>query len=309
MRHATWLILCFVCLSLFAADTHAKSYRFCGFTSKSTAIKIRCSSERVRGLNALGSFSQLRELNFTRSGLKSLRLMPTIDSLRVLSLNYTPIKSLKWLTKNPTIEELDASNTAITTLHGIQRLRHLRHLTLWNVKIESLDPIARLHRLESLVLGGTSVRDLRPIAGLKGLRLLNLERTPIRELTHLSKLEGLDTLFLAGTSLTREVLEQFRTRLPKVRIVGCDGKSATPCALVHTPLPPLCSHLIECCGEIRGVSADWAKRCELVEATVKKVARGSGDSTKLMTRICEHALREYSEAMGSDIPSACLSRP
>ena len=234
MRHAAGLILSCVCLSLIAGSAYGKSYRFCGFTSKSTVTKIRCSSERVVELQALRAFNQLRELNFTRSGLKSLRTMPTIDSLRVLSLNYTPVRSLKWLAQNPTVEELDASNTEITTLHGIQSLRHLRHLTLWNVTIENIGPIAKLHRLESLVLGGTSVRDLRPIAGLKGLRLLNLERTPIRELTHLSKLATLETLVLAGTSLSKEVIGQFRTKHPKVKIVGCDGQSAT---LVHS-----CAH-------------------------------------------------------------------
>ena len=261
---------------------------FCGFLTVNTATKIRCSSREAVSLNALANFPKLRELNLTRSSVTRLDGMPSLKSLRVLSLNYAPVTSLEPIHVLRRLEELDASNTAITNLAGIERLSRLRNLTLWNVAVRDVRPLRSLRRLESLVLGGSQVQTLGDLAGLPNLRAINLERTPIQSLGPLKKLKKLRTIFLAGTHLTREVLEEFSSARPNIRLVGCGGKTEKPCAFRTFPMPSQCKVMTQCCDQVPATLAKARERCMELISTLERLARGAGDSTPVMVRICEH---------------------
>ncbi len=284
---------------------YGQTQRFCGFASKVSVSKIRCSNKRVGKLNQLKSFPNLRELNFTRSGLKNFNGLPQIGSLRVLSLNYTRVRSLRGLASVSMLEELDASNTALKSLKGIEHLTEIRNLTLWNLEVNDIGPLASLSKLESLVLGGSQVSDLRPLEQAPSLRLINLEQTAIRSLAPLKRALKLEKVFLSGVPITKEELDDFRRERPKVQIIGCTGSGVTPCRVIPVTQPKICAELLGCCAVIKKRSPMWRKRCESIESTLDNLAKKGGPHPGLMTQICEHSSREVRKDLGEKVPEAC----
>lgn len=300
-------VLMALCLTLFTAEVHGKTQRFCGFTSKLTVSKIRCSSKHVGKLASLRAFDSLRELNFTRSGLRSLDKLPTIPSLRALSLNYTRVRSLQGLVAVASLEELDLSNTNLKSLEGIEHLAEVRNLTLWNLAISDLRPLVFLTKLESLVLGGSKVKNLKPLEGARSLRLVNLEHTAVESLDSLKKIGSLRKVFLSGTFVTRATLDDFRRARPKVQLIGCEGKGSNPCELKPTLRPKVCDELLRCCDLLKKKSATLRKRCSSVASTLEELAKGGGQHPGLMTQICEHTNRDLRKELGGRVPTECKS--
>jgi hypothetical protein len=280
-----------------APEGRAKTLQFCQAARDLGSKKLRCSAKVIDGLARLPRFKALRQLDFTRSGLRDLRPIAALTKLTVLGINYTAIKSLGPLKSLRDLVELDASNTGIGDLLGVEGLKRLRNLTLWNTKLDDLGPLASLSGLESLVLGGSRVASLGVLAKLPRLRSLNLEGTPISSVTALHGLKELRYVTLGRTSLKAADLAGLRKARPKLVIYGCDHPGDTPCRAPKLEMPTTCVALLTCCTELEKAKA-WRARCGGIRRTLDELASGGSKALKQLQQVCQHNVR----ALGSSLP-------
>jgi hypothetical protein len=288
-----------------ALHVHAKTVNFCGTKTESSVKKIRCSAPKVPYVKRLKRFPALRELNFTRSGLRRLGSLPRLPFLRVLSVNYTAVKTLKPLAKMTFLEELDASNTRISDLEGVQRMAKLKHLTLWNVGIRDLEPLRELTQLRSLVLGGSQVHDLTPLKNLPSLQFLNVERTRVEALKPLFKHTDMKRIYLTHTRVPRDELNALKAALPDLQVSGCDQAGPLPCMVPKASSPPACDVLRGCCNALKERHRNFRVACASISETLETLSQSGSKSHKLMTQVCVHGLRRFRDKLEANAPAAC----
>jgi Leucine-rich repeat (LRR) protein len=295
-------------LAFGALHAHAKKVRFCGTVTESSVTKIRCSARHVSHLKRLKRFRVLRELNFTRSGLRHLGSLPHLSSLRVLSVNYTRVQTLKPLAKMRFLEDLDASNTRISNLEGVEELANLKNLTLWNVAIRDLGPLSSLRNLRSLVLGGSQVHDLAPLKELSELQFLNVEKTRIETLKPLLKHTNLKRLYLTHTPVSRLELNVLKAALPTLQVSGCDQPGPMPCIVPRASRPPACEILKGCCDALEKRHRIFRAKCKSLSDTLETLSESGPKSHELMTRVCVHGVRGFRDTLGDKAPASCRTR-
>jgi hypothetical protein len=105
----------------------------------------------------------------------------------------------------------------VNDLPRLAGLKNLQSLNLRGTPASDLSPLAGLKNLWELNLSGTSVSDLSPLAGLS-LGELNLSGTSVSDLSPLAGMEYLQRLYLEGTKVTEEQIEQLQLALPKCKI-------------------------------------------------------------------------------------------
>ncbi len=162
---------------------------------KLRSLRLGCYQD-APALDAIASFTKLRELDISAEG----------------PVNLTSIIALTRL------ERLDLHDRQVSDLKPLSKLRELRWLDIHNTEVTSLAPLAGLPKLEFLDAGGAPVKSVAPLAQSRSLRELHLPFTQVQSVLPLTQVASLKELMVPRGCDRPDVLALRRVR-PDIRLM------------------------------------------------------------------------------------------
>ena len=162
---------------------------------KLRSLRLGCY-QAPPALDAIASFTRLRELDISAEG----------------PVNLTPIVALIRL------ERLDLHDRQVSDLKPVSKLRELRWLDIHNTDVTSLAPLAGLPKLEFLDAGGAPVTSVAPLAQSRSLRELHLPYTQVQSVRPLTRVISLKALMVPRGCDRPDVLALHKAR-PDIRLM------------------------------------------------------------------------------------------
>jgi hypothetical protein len=187
------------------------------------------------GLAALGGCKSLRELNLARTGVRGrgFEAFAKHPFLRDIDLEGTPVNPGAFLEiRNiPNLRNLNLARTPITG-DGLQTLSEQRFLTRLNLEESKANDagmafVFRLGALRELNLQGTAITSAGVKAlGENSLVQLNIGQTKVNNdaFRALSGMRSLRALYVFGTPLAANGVNQFKTPLPECTVITAPPK-------------------------------------------------------------------------------------
>ena len=142
-------------------------------------------------LHAFQSFTRLRKLVLSATGLTALPLLPaSLESIEIAGNQMQVLPSA--LRMCTSLAHLDVSRNQISSLVPLARLKELRTLIASDNRIALLTGLESLSKLTSLSLDNTKVKDTEQISRLSSsVQFLSLRNTPVlRFVSSVSQLPG-----------------------------------------------------------------------------------------------------------------------
>lgn len=229
-------------LNLRGTEVTSRVFEHIANMKKLKTLDVGFSRVNDDGFDALASLEKLEELHIggdkmTGLALPLLRLLPSLKHLDVngsqrtdsgrwgLMLSDLNVSALGAL---PQLEVLNIGGASVTDV-GMKAIEplvnlHTVDLSRMDLTAQGLEPLTKLPKLRRINLWQTVRVDDKAapiLARMQNLEVLNLSDTAITDAT-LDQLRGmkqLKTLVVAGTKVTPERAEKFRTERPDCRIV------------------------------------------------------------------------------------------
>ncbi len=174
----------------------------------------------ISDLSPLGRLDNLKNLNISRTSVRSLTPIRNLTKLEVLECSGTNITSLEPLKYMINLRELIVDGTSIANLEPAGNFIKLEKLYCDNTPLSDLSAIQTLDNLKVLNCASTLITDLSPISGLVNLRELDFSVTDIKSLEALDSLMGLEVLSFENTPVAS--LEPLRN-LRKLKMIVCNN--------------------------------------------------------------------------------------
>jgi len=188
---------------------------------------VQLRSNAPLGWSALRTCTELEDVAAIRPRLANLRSLKTWTRLRRLTITGSGVRSLAGLEALTGLEELRLIMMAVDDLSPLADLVRLREIELTGLtRAHDLTPLGRLTSLRRLAIAraGIEYRDivhvdsLRPLAGAKALEELTMTAAVVddRDLVPLLELPSLRKVRLSGE--LGDAVDRFRTARPEVDV-------------------------------------------------------------------------------------------
>ena len=199
---------------------------------------LRASDCNLSSLEELKDMDDLKALSVENNLIEDLSPVLKMKSISRLELQNNPTRDLSQL-ENSKIQVLSLSGNQIGNMEFLTRLKKLRGLTiegpvedadfrplnqLTGLKLLSISgcvipdgqlDLSGMTELENLTLRNVSLCDVSPFASLEHLKYLDISDNPgITDISSLTALKNLERLYLSGTSVTPEQVEEYRKKMP-----------------------------------------------------------------------------------------------
>ena len=228
-------------LNLRGTKVTSRVFEHVGSLTTLKSLDIGFSRVTDDGFEHLAELAQLEALGFAGNkmsgvSLPLLELLPSLKHLDVgglqrtdsglwgLALSDFNLESIEALTE---LETLNLRDSKITD-RGLARLEALVNLESLDlsctpVSSRGLASLAKLPKLRTLRFWQVEKVDDRagaPLAAIKSLEVLDLAETSVTDeaLVKLADLPSLQQLFLGGSKVTPQAVEQFRADHPRIQV-------------------------------------------------------------------------------------------
>ena len=148
----------------------------------------------------------------------ALGALAAFPNLRELDISETGARSLASLAKLGKLERLDVHGTQIQSLAPLAGLRELSWLDIHNTNVASVAPLAGLPKLAFLDAGGSPIASVAPLARSRSLAELHLPATRVRSVLPLAGVRSLAELMVPKSCDAPDVLALHRAR-PDIRLM------------------------------------------------------------------------------------------
>ena len=176
------------------------------------------NSREIKDISMLAGMTKMRELVLTDNSISDISALAGMVDLRVLNISInediTDISALSGL-KN--LEELYMLNSGVKDISALYGLTNLKTLEI-GCSMSDISALSGLTNLEELDLWGGKFRDISALSGLKRLKTLKIHDIEVDDISALSTLINLKTVYLDGTNVPDEQMDEIKALLPNCYI-------------------------------------------------------------------------------------------
>jgi len=184
-------------------DWYGRCGDFPALTAMSGLQKLELEDVPVRGLDAVGSLSQLTDLSlWNLPEVKDAEPLAGLTRLEHLTLIDVPLATLSPVSELRRLTHLSVGYSegprgcreSATADVDFARLTQLERLELWGIPLHSLHALRHLKALTRLHLNALPVTDIEGLKYLENLETLGMKRLDVESLGPIAGLENLTSL-------------------------------------------------------------------------------------------------------------------
>ncbi|MCM1253521.1 MAG: hypothetical protein NC321_11920 [Clostridium sp.] len=141
-----------------------------------------CGNENVKNIEAVGTLTEMQDLNIQRCGIKDISFLSGSTKLRNVSLNGNFITDITPLAGLHKLEHLELSDNGISDISALENLSSLYNLALDDNEIQDISALAKLPHLNEVRLFNNLIEDFTPLADKEELMYAAVFGNPAKSL-------------------------------------------------------------------------------------------------------------------------------
>jgi hypothetical protein len=176
-------------------------------------------NNKISDLTPLQSLTGLTELRLSQNQITNLAPLKSLVNLTYLDLQSNKITDIAPLQSLIKMNKLIIANNEVSDLSSLRSLSELTELYAGYNKISNISPLGSLKKMIRLDIGANPIEDLAPLLSLPNIKMIGLMLIKINEINTLKSIKTLEELFVSGSGLSADQINDLKKSLPGCNII------------------------------------------------------------------------------------------